>query len=87
MSHGINLIHDTSHLFKRFRIDGIKAMLPGISGGNEIRVIVIDFSYSFKTKGRFNSRTKFKVRVSKFYVTMACCEDIFDLRSTLHPNK
>ena len=34
-THGIDLIPDTRHLFKRFRIDGIKAMLRGISGGSQ----------------------------------------------------
>ena len=29
--HGLDLIHDTRHLFTRFRIDGIKAMPRGIS--------------------------------------------------------
>ena len=34
-TYGIDLMHDTRHLFKRFRIDGIKAMLRGISGGSQ----------------------------------------------------
>ena len=31
----IGLIHDTHHLCTRFRIDGIKAMSRGISGGKQ----------------------------------------------------
>ena len=33
--HGIDLIHDTRHLCTRFRIDGMKAMSRGISGGKQ----------------------------------------------------
>ena len=29
-------IHDTRHLYTRFRIDGIKAMSSGISGGKQV---------------------------------------------------
>ena len=32
----IVLIHDTRHLCTRFRIDGIKAMSSGISGGKQV---------------------------------------------------
>ena len=32
----MNLIHDARHLYTHFRIDGIKAMLPGISGGKQV---------------------------------------------------
>ena len=32
---GIDLIHDPLHLCTRFRIDGIKAMSRGISGGKQ----------------------------------------------------
>ena len=32
---GIDPIHDTRHLCTRFRIDGIKAMSRGISGGKQ----------------------------------------------------
>ena len=47
-THGIDLIPDTRHLFKRFRIDGIKVMLRGISGGSQnitvaYSVIAVDF--------------------------------------------
>ena len=47
-TYGIDLMHDTRHLFKRFRIDGIKAMLGGISGGSQnitlaYSVIAVDF--------------------------------------------
>ena len=41
-THGIDLTHDTRHLCMRFRIDGIKAMLRGISGGSQN----ITFAYS-----------------------------------------
>ena len=32
----IDLIHVTRHLWKRFRIDGSKAMSRGISGGKQV---------------------------------------------------
>ena len=47
---GIDLIHDTRHLCTRFRIDGIKAMLRGISGGSQN----ITFAYS-SNRSRFYS--------------------------------
>ena len=32
----MNLIHDTRHLYTRFRIDGIKAMLCSFSEGKQV---------------------------------------------------
>ena len=60
----IDLIHDTRHLCMRSRIDGIKAVSFGISGGKQViksantsnrgRV----FFYSIKTRRRFHSHAK-----------------------------
>ena len=35
-------LNDTRHLFKRFRIDGIKAILRGISGGNQNNIYLFE---------------------------------------------
>ena len=32
----IDVIHDTRHLYTRLRIDGIKEILRGISGGKQV---------------------------------------------------
>ena len=36
-SNSVALIHDTRHLRTRFRVDGIKAMSRGISGGKQVK--------------------------------------------------
>ena len=58
----IDLIHDSRHLWTRFRIGEIKAMSRGISGANKrenlpIREIALDFVYSLKMKRRFNGQS------------------------------
>jgi len=60
-----DLIHDTRHLWTRFRIDGIKAMPRGISGG--MREIAVDFVYALKTNLSFD----------KINVIIAFSEDIY----------
>ena len=65
----IDLIHDTRHLYTRLRIDAIKAMSRGISGGKQkinlpIQVIIVEFVYSFKTRERFDSQAKCTGRIS-----------------------
>ena len=81
---GIDLIHDTRHLFPRSRIDEIKIVSHGISGGKQ----GLKFAYT-SNQSQFCSLFQNKntilvlqnvVRSSfrKFYVIIACCQDIYD---------
>ena len=79
----IDLIHDTSHPCTRPRIDGLKPMSRGISGGKQ----VIKFANT-SNRGRVclfyqNETTislSFKIYISSFgkmYVITVCHEDIY----------
>ena len=57
----IDLIHDTRHLYTRLRIDAIKAMSRGISGGKQKINLPIQV---IKTRRRFDSRAKCTGRIS-----------------------
>ena len=79
----MDLIHDhATHpsLCLCFRIDGIKTMSHGISGGKEV--------IKFADRGLFilskSSRKMYSLSLDKIYITV-CCEDI-DGRY-LHPKK
>ena len=75
----MNLIHDTRHLYTRFRIDGIKAMLRSISGGKQVikfdntsncsRVLLF---YQNKTNELiFMQKLQFKVEQKICYILFA----------------
>ena len=54
----IDLIHDTRHLYTRSKIDGIKAMSRGISGGRQVIKFAntsnaVEFVYSIKRDDDF----------------------------------
>ena len=77
----IDLIHDVRHLCTRSRINGIKAMSRGISGGKQvinlpIRVIVVEFLYSIKTKRQFRSNEKCTYRILARFTSL-----LFAMRS------
>ena len=70
----IDLIHHVRHLCTRSRIDGIKAMSRGISGGKQ--VIVVEFLYSIKMKRQFRSNEKCTYRILARFTSL-----LFAMRS------
>jgi len=81
-------MHDIHHLFARaLRIDRIKAISRGISGGKQL--IKSMKSANTINRGRVclfsqNVASNVQLESSTFFVVIVCCED---LRSLLHPTK
>ena len=89
---GIDLIHDARHLCTRSRIDGIKAMSHGFSGGKQVTKFAstsnrgwVCLFYQNETTISWSCKT-YVSSFGKIYVITVCHEDIYGRYCTQKSN-